>query len=90
MLTMSCMTRRIFVVLELRKILLFQYKTRFIKHPMPSSSWILKESFMRIMGGPSIADGIDLDLSFRITKYLKKGYFYLIQSVQQTSFRSRY
>lgn len=54
----------------------FNIKTRFIKHPMPSSSWILKREFYENYGvTPSIADGIDLDLSFRITKYVKKGYF---------------
>ena len=54
----------------------FKIKTGFIKHPMPSSSWILKREFYENHGvTPSIADGIDLDLSFRITKFIKEGYF---------------
>jgi len=54
----------------------FKIKSHFIKHPMPSSSWMLKRKFYEKYGVlPSIQDGIDLDLAFRITKYLKKGYF---------------
>ncbi len=54
----------------------FKIKTGFIKHPMPSSSWILERKFYENHGvTPSIAEGIDLDLSFRITKYIDKGYF---------------
>lgn len=48
----------------------------FLRHPMPSSGWILKREFFEkhgVIGAPD--EGVDYNLGVRMTKYIKKAYF---------------
>ena len=48
----------------------------FLRHPMPSSGWILKRGFFEkhgVIGSPD--EGVDYNLGVRMTKYIKKAYF---------------
>ena len=48
----------------------------FLRHPMPSSGWILKREFFEnygVVGAPD--EGSDYNLGVRMTKYVKKAYF---------------
>ena len=51
-------------------------KLGWIKHPMPSSSWICKREFYENKGvtGKWI-QGLDLDLAIRLSLFIKKAYF---------------
>ena len=54
----------------------FDPKYKFIRHPMPSSSWICKRTFYETYGVINYwIDGLDLDLAFRLETFSKKTYF---------------
>ena len=51
-------------------------KLGWIKHPMPSSSWICKREFYENKGvTASWIQGLDLDLALRLSLFIKKAYF---------------